>query len=260
MTEDKRIIELPPILNLPPINMEQMHPYAAERYLRLLVELYNEVPLDQLSEEDLTDDERAKRKRYTDEIIDWAKKCDRGSSAGALMVYLYSMVIFYRMSDLKALLKTAYERKLEELRQETEKKKRLEALEVEKKRRLAALEEMGPPLDDAKKYLKKDEYEQFCDSISGAISAYVGRDRRVESYSPRTWLLNRKASDYSYWTLVIRERKEKEVRRKQAQLEHDQYLDRLSLAVEKFKGELAKSKKPKSVYPPELEKYEPDGW
>ncbi|GAI74237.1 unnamed protein product, partial [marine sediment metagenome] len=57
-------------------------------------------------------------------------------------------------------------------------------------------------------------------SIPGAIDAYLGRDKKVESYSPGIWLLNSKASDYSYWILIIKERKEEESRSKQAQLKH----------------------------------------
>lgn len=53
---------------------------------------------------------------------------------------------------------------------------------------------------------------------------------------------------------------EEQAQRKQAQTEHNQYLDRLSAAVEKFKAELDKSKKPKFFHPPELIKYGPDSW
>ena len=53
---------------------------------------------------------------------------------------------------------------------------------------------------------------------------------------------------------------EEQAQLKQAQLKHDQYIDRLSAAVEKVRAELSKSKKPKFVHPPELVKYEPDNW
>jgi len=146
------------------------------------------------------------------------------------------------MSNLKNVLKEAQERKLL------------------KERRLAGLKEIDPPFDDAEEHLNKEEQQEFVDSIPGAIDAYLGRNKRAESYSPGIWLLSSRAWDYAHWTLVIKQRKEKEARQKQAQIEYDQYLDRLSLAVEKFKGELAKSKKLKFTYPAELEKYELDGW
>lgn len=226
-----------------------MEPYAHIRYLNLLKEIYDEVPLDELCEDDLVEEEKAKRKENTDKIVDWVQKCSKDSGQATLVVYPYSMVIFYCMSDLKALLKTALERKLEKVRQEAEQQKRL-----------AVLKEIDPPLADVKKYLTPEETQRFLNSIPGAIDAYLGRDKKVESYSPGIWLLNSKASDYSYWILIIKERKEEESRSKQAQLKHDQYIDRLSAAVEKFKAELSKSKKPKFVHPSELVKYEPENW
>ena len=122
------------------------------------------------------------------------------------------------------------------------------------------LKEIDPPLAGAKKYLTPEETQRFLDSIPGAIDAYLDRDKRAESYSPGIWLLTSKASDYSYWILIIRERKEEETRSRQAQLEHDQYLDRLSAAVEKLKLELGKSKKPAFNYPQGLNKFKPDRW
>lgn len=254
------MIELPPILHLPPVNKEQMEPYPLMRYLNLLKNIYDEVSLDELCEDDLVEEEKAKRKENTDRIVDWVQKCSKDSGQATLVVYPYSMVIFYCMSDLKALLQTALERKLEKVRQEVEKKERQARQEAEQQRRLAVLKEIDPPLSDAKKYLTPKEYEKFLSSLPGAIDAYLSRDEKVESYSPGIWLLNSKAFDYSYWTLIIKERKEEERRQKQAQIKHDQYIDRLSAAVEKFRAELGKSKKPKFVHPPELVKYEPENW
>ena len=260
MAGNESMIELPPILHLPPVNKEQMEPYPLMRYLKLLKNIYDEVSLDELCEDDLVEEEKAKRKENTDKIVDWVQKCSKDSGQATLVVYPYSMVIFYCMSDLKALLKTALERKLEKVRQEVEKKERQARQEAEKQKRLAMLKEIDPPLSDAKKYLTPKEYEKFFSSLPGAIDAYLSRDEKVENYSPGIWLLNSKAFDYSYWILIIKERKEEERRQKQAQIKHDQYIDRLSAAVEKFKTELSKSKKPKFVHPPELKKYEPEGW
>ena len=71
MAEDKTIIELAPILHLPPVNKTQMVPYALMRYLNLLKEIYDEVPLDQLSDEDLTDDEKATFVEWIDLGAQW---------------------------------------------------------------------------------------------------------------------------------------------------------------------------------------------
>ena len=153
------------------------------------------------------------------------------------------------MSRIKGILKTLRARKVEKVRQE-----------AEKKRRLAAFEEIDPPLDDAEKYLTPEERQRFFDSIPGAINAYLGRDKGAESSFPGIWLLSSKATDCSYWIGIIEDRRKEEIRQKQAAVKYDRYLDTLSLAVEKLMVELGKSKKPEFVYPPELEKYTPDGW
>ena len=134
-----------------------------------------------------------------------------------------------------------------------EEKKRKEREE----RRLEALQSIAPPFDDAEKYLNKQEYLRFVYSLDGAADAYLDGGK---SCALNDWRFDSRAYDYFGWTGVIKERKEKEAREKEAQLEYEQYLDSLSATVEKFKVELVNSKKPKFVYPPELEKYELEGW
>lgn len=252
------------IINLKPEYEDQLHPYALKRYHSFLDEVDDLFSQEQLTAEDLklylSEEEQVESYTHATEIAEWLVKCRKDSSEASLVVYLYSMAPYYSMSRFKAVLKTALERKLEKVRQETEKKERQARQEAEQQRRVAVLKEIDPPLSDAKKYLTPKEYEKFLSSLPGAIDAYLSRDEKVESYSPGIWLLNSKAFDYSYWILIIKERKEEERRQKQAQIKHDQYVDRLSAAVEKFKVELSKSKKPKFVHPPELKKYEPDNW
>ncbi len=260
MTDSEGIIQPPPVLQLPALDVAQIHPHALERYVAFCKELMAEVPPDELSDGDLSDSEMSDFKKYITSILEWLERCNMDAGDAALSVYPYSTAVIHDMCDLKALMKTAYERKVEKARRETEEKERQAALEAEKKRRLAALKKVDPPLDDGEEYLSEEEHQEFLRSLPGAIDGYLGRDKRVESYSPGIWLLNSRAWDYGYWTSVIKERKEKEARKKQAQIEYDQYLDRLSLAVEELKGQLAKSKKPKLVYPTGLEQYEPDSW
>ena len=248
--ENKAIVEseviLPPVLQLPPINREEIELHAFIRYLEFIKDLCTEVPLNYLCEEDLSDAEKIKRKDCTDGIVDWVHHCNKDAGEAALMVYPYSTAVTYHMSNFKALLKAAYERKVEKARQE-----------AKEKRRLDALKEINPPLDDAEKYLTKQEYQRFIDSLDGAADAYLDGGKGC---ALNDWRFDRRAVDYFGWTGIIKERKEKEAREKEAQLGYEQYLDRLSATVEKFKVELSKSKKPKFDYPPELEKYEPDSW
>ena len=63
MANSDEIIQPQPVLQLPPVNLSQIHPHAAERYVQFLKELWGEVALDQLTEEDLSEDERAKLKK-----------------------------------------------------------------------------------------------------------------------------------------------------------------------------------------------------
>ncbi len=249
MAENESMLVLAPILHLPPVNKKQMLPYAHLSYLNLLKEIYDEVPLDELCEDDLVEEEKVAGKKIADKIIDWLGMCGENSSQSVLTVYPYSRAITDYVRDLKRILKTVYERKVEKQRQEAEKQKRL-----------AVLKEIDPPLADAKKYLTPEEMQLFLGSIPGAIDAYLDRDKKAEGYHPGIWLITSKTFDYRYLVLIIKERKEKERREKQAQINHDQYIDRLSAAIEKFRAELGKSKKPKFVHPPELVKYEPDNW
>jgi len=240
------MIALAPILHLPPVNKEQMKPYPLMRYLNLLKEIYDEVPLDELCEDDLVEEEKAKRKENTDKIVEWIQNCSKDSSQAALMVYSYARVITDYLRDLKRILKTAYERKLE--------KQRRQAI---KKRWMQALHEVNPPANDAERYLTDDEQELFIGSVSGAIVSYLDGGKGCPL---NDWRLDRRAHDYTRWTLTIKKRKEKEANQKQAEIEYDQYINKLSTAIEKLKAELGKSKKPKFGYSQGLNKFKPARW
>lgn len=240
MAGNESMTALAPILHLPPVNKEQMNPLLLVRYLNLLKEIYDEVPLDKLCEDDLVEEEKANREEDTDKIMEWIQNCSKDSSQAALMVYSYDRIIIDYLRDLKRILKTAYERKLE--------KQRRQAI---KKRWMQALHEVNPPANDADRYLTDDEQELFIGSVSGAIASYLGGGKGCPL---NDWRLDRRAHDYTRWTLTIKKRKEKEANQKQAEIEYDQYINKLSTAIEKLKAELGKSKKPKFGYPPELKK------
>lgn len=252
-------------------NVASLHPNALQRYLAFLKELHDCVPLAQLSDEDLTEDEQTRRKEYAEGIVEWLKKCDKDAGKVSLEIYPYSIPVIYDMSNLKELLKKAYQRKVEKAQREAEEKERQAKEEAEirerqarhegeKKRRVAALEEIVPPLDDARRYLSDKEYQQFCDSVPGAIDAYLNRDKKAEVYLPHIWLLKSAALDYSCWTSRIKDRKEKALRLQQAETEYAQYVRQINEAVTQFKNELAKEKKPKFAYPSALDQYEPHNW
>ena len=263
MTNSKEHSELlSSIINQKPESINQLHPYALKVYAFFRDEVGALFSQGKLTAEDielyLSAAERDKLNTYAIEIAEWLNKCTKDSNPQFLDVNFYSPYLHSSMPQFIAVCKTALERKVEKQRQEAEKQAEKQRQEAEKQERVAALKEIDSPLSDAKKYLTPEEEQQFRDEIPGAIDAYLHRNKKLESLSPNLWQVE--AYKYNHWVLLIKERKEEERRQKQAQIKHDQYIDGLSAAVEKFKAELSKSKKPKFVYPPELIKYEPEGW
>jgi hypothetical protein len=246
MSEDKAIIELAPILNLPPVNKAQLVPHALARYLRLIKEIYDEVPVDKLCEEDLTEEEKIERKRTTEKIVGWIGMCGKNSSSAALMVYPYSGIISDNIMDLKKILKTAYERKLDKQRHQ-----------ARKETRMKALHDVNPPVDDAEKYLTEDEQESFAHSVPGAVDAYLDGGKGCPL---NDWRLDRRAHDYMMWLWTMKQRKEKEALAKQAEKDFQRYVKDINKAIEKLKEELAKEKKPSYAYAQSLTKYSPGRW
>ena len=243
MAEDKTIIELAPILRLPPVDTEQIHPHALDRYLEFLQEVYKEVPtLYLLNDADLevflSDEDRAKFKASVDEIKGWLQKCNKDNDEATLMVYAYHTP-FSSMTTVTTLLEEVYKRKLL------------------KERRLKALEAIHPPFDDAEKYLSEKESQRFRQSLLGAADAYLDGGKGCIL---NDWRFDRRAGDYVGLTGIMKKQKEKEARYKQAEVEHTQFKKEINNTVEKFKLDLAKEKKPKFAYPPALAKYEPHEW
>jgi len=246
MEKSESMIALAPILNLPPVKKKQMEPHALARYLSLLKEIYDEVPVDELYEEDLVEEEKAKRKENTDKIMEWVQNCSKDRGQAALMVYPYSGVITDYLRNLKRILKTAYERKLD--------KQRHQAM---KESRMKALQDVSPPVDDAERYLTEDEQESFASSVPGAVDAYLDGGKGCPL---NDWRLDRRAHDYMMWLRTTKQRKEKEALAKQAEKDFEEYVQEINGAVEKLKRELAKEKKPGFAYPQSLSKYSPGKW
>ncbi len=246
MAGNESMLALAPILHLPPVNKEQMAPLALMRYLNLLTEIYDEVPTDELCEDDLVEKEKTKREENTDKIREWIQNCSKDSSQSTLMVYPYAMVISDYLRDLKGILKTAYGRKLENQRRQAMKEKRLKALH-----------EVNPPVDDAERYLTDDEQEPFAYSVPDAIDAYLDGGKGCPL---NDWRFDIRAHDYTRWTLTIKKRKEKEILAKNAEKDLARFIEEIKEAIDKLKKGLAKEKKPSFAYPQSLIKYLPGRW
>lgn len=258
--EPQTEVMLPPILRLPWPEQGSLHAHALQRYLAFLQELHDEVPLDCLTDEDLTEKEQAKRNECSRRIVRWLERCSADAGAPALSVYPYSSGVIYNMRDLKALLKTANERKMERARLAVKEKERQTWLETEKKRRQAALKEIDPPLHDAEKYLSSQEQQQFIDSIVSAVDAYLARDVAMEAIHPGFWMIHRSATAYCYWTKVIEERRNADIRKRRAQKEYQERVDRMATAANKVREQLKAHKKPLLSALPALNGHQPGEW
>jgi len=246
MEENEHIPPLPQILHLPDPNKGSLSPATLLKYLEFLIGVYKDVPdlylsSDQDRELFLSDAERVKLEACESEIKGWLEKSEKNNSIGFLGVHTYSTP-FDAISDLKKLIKKVVERK------------------VEKEKRRSVLKAINPPVDDAEKYLTAEEQQQFIESLPGAVDAYLSAKKEAMKYSPDIWLANAQALDYCYWISNIKERRNKEASQEKAQIEYDQHIDKLSIAVEKLKKKLVLNKKPAFNYPHWLNKYKPGLW
>ena len=242
MIEDT--IQLPPILRLPWPKEASLHPHAYENYLEFFTQVLKEPLGIYLASEDdlrlvLSGDEFARFEACEHEIREWLQKCRKDNDEVTLRVYPYHSP-FNAMSDLKKLIAKVTEGA------------------VLKVKRTGALNEIRPPFVDGKRYLDAQEYGLFIKSLAGAADAFLGADVKAESLIPDIWKL--RAPNYSHWLLVIRERKEEETRRKQAEAEYDRYLMEINGAIKKFRESLKGRKKPSFSYPPPLAPYKPHLW
>ena len=104
--------------------------------------------------------------------------------------------------------KRVEEEKRKAAKVEEEQRRREEAAEAERRKKKAekrwwtAYKELNIPADDASKYLKPEEHEEFADSILGAVDAYLDKK---ESY-----ILDSRADAYLLWINEIYRRKEEE--------------------------------------------------
>src|SRR5512136_748131 len=99
-------------------------------------------------------------------------------------------------------------------------------------RRMAALEEIRPPLLDAQRYLSKGHYEAFCRSLPGAADAYLDG---VKGCLADGWCLDSRAWDYLGWSEIIKNMKEQDNQRIQAQEEYSRYVNDVNNDIKAFK-------------------------
>lgn len=126
------------------------------------------------------------------------------------------------------------EERLQAEKVKEEQRRREEAAEAEE-RWWAAYKALNIPADDAFKYLKPDEHEEFVDSILGAVDAYLAKGK--------SYILDRRANDYLAWISVINNRRKKEQEKITANLAAQKYNQRLNKEIARLKSVLWPSKK-----------------
>lgn len=218
---------------------KQLHPEARKVFHNWNADVQRQVQLAELNNDDLkylSDDDRIKLKRIV-EIPSCLNKCVDIKDGDKLYdvyfgdIFLSKGVISQLRKDLLSIefdivppLKKIYEGRVAKAKEEErkrveeekrkaakvgeEQRRREEAAEVERRKKKAeerwgvAYKELNIPANDASKYLKPEEHEEFADSILGAVDAYLDKK---ESY-----ILDSRADAYLLWINEIYRRKEEE--------------------------------------------------
>jgi len=236
-------VKLAEMLGLKPGDEKRLHPEALKWFKDQRATIQREVPLEELSDDDLntflSDDEKRQFIRCKDEIARGLVRCmDTGDGASAspvtdatigLTVLRFKVESLSPIHKIGLLLKNVYEHKVakakeEQTKREEEERKRQEQAQAEKKRReeeaeaerrekeeeerwRAARKAVNPPIDDAKRYLDKPgEYDKFIEAAREAIEVYM---EKREDY-----LDDSRTFDYrtSLWKINYRKEEERQRR------------------------------------------------
>ncbi len=246
------------ILSLNPEDEKRLHPEALKWFNDRKADIEIWVPLKDLNDDDLNafliDGEKCEFLRNKYELIKALHTCwdmdynSQGTDADVvtgLTLLSFQSNSLLPMQRIGSLLKKVYRRKEEKARQEQKKrdeKERIDREQAEAERRKkedeerwwAAYKELNIPADDASKYLKSQEHQEFADSIPGAVDAYLAKK---ESY-----ILDTRADDYLAWISVINNRRKKEQEKITANLAAQEYNERLNKEIARLKSVLCPSK------------------
>jgi len=247
------------ILSLNPKDEKGLHPEAREWFYARRAEIQFEVPLEELSEDDLdiflSDDEKNEFIRYNDEITKGVATCiDMGEASHdplvnakvGLTVLQFELSSLTPMRRIGALLKNVHQRKIAKVKQEQrerdEKDKReREQAEAEQRKKeeeerwRTAYKELNIPTDDASRYLRGEEHQEFADSILGAVDSYLAKGN--------SYVLDSRATNYLAWISVINDRRKKEQEKITANLAAQEYNERLNKEIANLKSLLYPGKK-----------------
>lgn len=253
------------ILTLKPEDEKSLHPEALKWFNAWRTEIQFEVPLEDFSGDDLnnflSDDEKHEFMRLMNEIANGLATCmnirDKASTdplakaSTDLTVLTFEVNSLTAMHSIKLLLKKAYARKREEQRKQEERQRQQVEQAKEKQRReqktaeeegrwLAARNVVNPPTDDARRYLDKPgEYDEFMESTVKAVEVYMEK--------PKDYLDDDRTFDYRWYLKQIKDRKEEEQIRNDAQAQARAFRVRLAQGLEGIEKALSPKKEDPAV-------------
>jgi hypothetical protein len=225
------VIKLAEIFALKPEDEKRLHPYALKRLRDWTEDLVREVPqfgqldIDEINADIntyLNDDEKARATKDTADVAAWLWECI-GIRIGS--PYPYDRWVTSDMSELKRLVKTAYERKEAKAKAE------------EEDRQWEAAFFHVYPLQlskDADRYLSNDEQKKLLEAVGVAIKVYLKQgDSYLDSY---------KTSDYRWYLRKINYEKEKEQIRLDAEAQAQAFRPRLDQELKEIERKLSPKK------------------
>ena len=263
------------ILSLKPEGEKRLHPEALKWFNDQRVTIQREVPLEELSNDDLntflSDDEKREFQTSMNEIAKGLARCintggvspdlltNIGIGINSLQFQVDSLLL---MHNIGLFLKKVYERKRKEQRnQEEERKRKAEEgqrkRDEEERRRQeqaeagrtkkeydekweAAFLTLTPPLDDAKVYLKDEEYRKFRQALWETIEVCLKKGEG-DVHDHCTF-------DYRWYLGEITKRKAPEAEKAHAISEAKQYNASLNQEISKLKSKLEPKRKDLSSY------------
>lgn len=231
------------ILFLNPEIKKGLHPHAAVRHCKWLIEVLQEIA--QLTTEEkvnvdadldtyLTDGDKVWAKKYKDNILEWLRKCTNIGNVSPLYSPVYDTSVTSDMFGLKRLFKTTYEHKAEA------EKKKAEAEEKDRQWEAAFFHVFPLQLSkDAKRYLSNDDQEKLLEAVGVAIKVYLKQgDSYLDSY---------KTFDYRWYLRKVNYEKEKERRHLDAQAQAQAFRPRLDQGLKEIEKMLSPTKEAPAV-------------
>jgi len=209
---------------LNPEDYEGIDSHAQKRYKEWEADIEQEIAALKVTDTDfdsyLSDDEKARFEGHLKEIKTWLSTC-RGVEKGYSLLP-YSLGVIDHMHATKSLLLKVAERR------------------QEREQRWSAFKELNAPLQDAKRWLNPDEYQEFEKSIAGAISAHLKLGRNY-TMDIRAW-------PYLEWIRRIEDREEAEKMKQNARSKASEFNHSLDNEISRLKARLRPQKQSPEEY------------